>query len=120
MCAGADGRPRAWRSVRLARPHHAKPGFCVQPYFGDAWAALCIKYIVLKFIKLVPKSWSGGCRIRYLNRPFGRVDRPKLKRKMLAACKEHGVTFLKKGVESVTHAGGSSTVKMADGSTLQV
>lgn len=67
------------------------------------------------------KVWldDGELGEQVLSRPFGRVDRPMLKRKLLGACLKHGVTFLAKGVEGVSHSEGSSTVRMTDGSTLQ-
>ncbi|MEW5318362.1 MAG: hypothetical protein WDW38_009587 [Sanguina aurantia] len=54
-----------------------------------------------------------------LDRPYGRVDRPLLKRKLLEKCVANGVTFLNAKVDSVSHADGSSTVKAADGRLLR-
>lgn len=56
---------------------------------------------------------------KYLKRPFGRVDRPMLKRKLLNRCKSNGVTFLKQKVDSVSHSNGSSTVRLSDGGQIQ-
>mmetsp|Transcript_12609 Transcript_12609/g.27244 ORF Transcript_12609/g.27244 Transcript_12609/m.27244 type:complete len:555 (+) Transcript_12609:195-1859(+) len=55
---------------------------------------------------------------KFLKRPYGRVDRPKLKRKLLQKCAANGVTFLDGKVDSVSHGSGSSTVKLTDGRTI--
>lgn len=41
---------------------------------------------------------------RYLSRPYGRVDRPKLKRRLLERCVAQGVTFHRGKVRSVRAA----------------
>lgn len=63
------------------------------------------------------KVWLDSEKLgeKFLNRAFGRVDRPKLKRKLLEKCAARGVNFLYGKVQGVSHAGGSSTVKLADG-----
>ncbi|GAX83195.1 hypothetical protein CEUSTIGMA_g10621.t1 [Chlamydomonas eustigma] len=63
------------------------------------------------------KVWldNHGLGEQFLNRPFGRVNRPKLKRKLLSKCKENGVTFLYGKVDKASHANGSSTVSLLDG-----
>ncbi len=38
------------------------------------------------------EAWSDLLR-RFLNRPYGRVDRPKLKRMLLQQCIDSGVVF---------------------------
>lgn len=56
---------------------------------------------------------------KFLRRPFGRVDRPRLKRKLLQKCASTGVTFLDGKVSSCSHADGSSTVALADGRSVR-
>ncbi|KAG2430978.1 hypothetical protein HYH02_013511 [Chlamydomonas schloesseri] len=56
---------------------------------------------------------------KFLNRPFGRVDRPKMKRILLERCVASGVTFLNAKVSGVTHGGGSSAVQLADGREIR-
>lgn len=55
---------------------------------------------------------------RFLYRPYARVDRTKLKRKLLDRCIAQGVCFHLAPVESVTHAGGRSAVLATDGTAL--
>eukprot|EP00775_Hariotina_reticulata_P007052 gene7052-7266_t len=47
-------------------------------------------------------------------KPYGRVDRPKLKRTLLERCVAAGVTFISGKVDSVSHSKSSSTVKLQD------
>lgn len=54
-----------------------------------------------------------------LDRPYGRVDRPRLKRKLLERCVAAGVTFVIDKVEGAQHGEGSSTVSTAGGVQLQ-
>lgn len=61
---------------------------------------------------------SGTEHERYLYRPYGRVDRTKLKTKLLQRCVEHGVTFHESKAASVQHADGSSTLMCSDGTQL--
>lgn len=63
------------------------------------------------------KIWLDSEKLgaKFLKRAFGRVDRPKLKRKLLEKCATHGVGFLNGKVQGVTHEGGASTVKLSDG-----
>lgn len=56
---------------------------------------------------------------KFLSRPYGRVDRPKLKRKLLERCVANGVTFLYSKVESTTHGGGSSAVQLDGGREIR-
>lgn len=67
------------------------------------------------------KVWlsSGPQGEKFLSRPYGRVDRPKLKRKLLEKCIATGVTFLNAKVDGVTHADGSSTLSTVDGRKIQ-
>ncbi|WIA14534.1 hypothetical protein OEZ85_003051 [Tetradesmus obliquus] len=51
---------------------------------------------------------------KFLQRPYGRVDRPKLKRTLLERCVAAGVTFMPGKVDSVSHGSGVSTVKLQD------
>lgn len=53
-----------------------------------------------------------------LDRPYGRVDRPKLKKKLLGRCLEQGVTFFEQRVDSVTHGDGMSRVRCGDGTEI--
>lgn len=48
---------------------------------------------------------------RYLSRPYGRVDRPKLKRRLLERCIASGVLFHQSKAQGVSHGGGRSTVQ---------
>ncbi|KAI3438710.1 hypothetical protein D9Q98_001130 [Chlorella vulgaris] len=53
---------------------------------------------------------------RYLSRPYGRVDRPKLKRRLLERCiASKGVSFYCSKAQDVTHADGRSTVRLDGG-----
>lgn len=61
---------------------------------------------------------SGKENERYLYRPYGRVDRTKLKSKLLQRCVQHGVTFHETKAAKVEHAEGSSTLTCSDGSQL--
>ena len=51
---------------------------------------------------------------RSLNRPYARVDRPKLKRRLLDRCLSQGVKFHRARVDSVSHGGGQSTLKCGE------
>lgn len=55
---------------------------------------------------------------KFLARPYGRVDRPKLKRKLLERCVAAGVKFVTDKVDGVEHAGGRSTVSTASGKAV--
>ena len=57
-------------------------------------------------------------KFRFLYRPYARVDRTKLKRKLLDRCVSQGVRFHLAPVDSVTHAGGRSAVLASDGTAL--
>ncbi|EFJ41647.1 hypothetical protein VOLCADRAFT_107605 [Volvox carteri f. nagariensis] len=56
---------------------------------------------------------------KFLNRPFARVDRPKLKRMLLERCNAAGVTFLYGKVSGCCHGEGSSEVQLADGRKIR-
>eukprot|EP00898_Chlorokybus_atmophyticus_P008232 jgi/Chlat1/840/Chrsp104S01287 len=56
---------------------------------------------------------------RELRRPYGRVDRPKLKQQLLQRCIENGVLFFKAKVDSVAHSEGSSDITCSDGTVLR-
>nr|ANY98896.1 chloroplast lycopene beta-cyclase [Dunaliella salina]QIW94443.1 carotene synthesis related protein [Dunaliella salina] len=56
---------------------------------------------------------------RYLKRAYGRMDRPMLKKLLLQKCTSNGVTFLTSKVAGVSHGGGTSTVTLSDGRTMQ-
>ncbi|GFR49762.1 hypothetical protein Agub_g11924 [Astrephomene gubernaculifera] len=56
---------------------------------------------------------------KFLNRPFARVDRPKLKRVLLERCAAAGVTFLPGSVSGCSHGGGASQVELADGRKIR-
>ncbi|KAK9828833.1 hypothetical protein WJX72_002308 [[Myrmecia] bisecta] len=58
---------------------------------------------------------SGPQNEKALSRPYGRVDRPKLKRKLLEGCVKQGVLFHQSTVESVKHTDGLSTIVTKDG-----
>uniref|UniRef100_A0A7S0RHM7 lycopene beta-cyclase n=1 Tax=Chlamydomonas leiostraca TaxID=1034604 RepID=A0A7S0RHM7_9CHLO len=66
------------------------------------------------------KVWlhSGPDGERFLKRPFGRVDRPALKKKLLSQCAKAGVKFISTNVDGVSHANGCSTVRCKDGRTV--
>lgn len=55
---------------------------------------------------------------RSLSRPYARVDRPRLKRKMLSECVRHGVQFHSVKAEDATHGDGRSTLRCSDGSQV--
>lgn len=57
--------------------------------------------------------------MRVLRRPYARVDRPKLKRRMLEKCISAGVRFHESKVEGATHGDGISTLKCSDTLTLR-
>nr|WJE87832.1 lycopene beta-cyclase [Chlorella sorokiniana] len=52
---------------------------------------------------------------RYLARPYGRVDRPKLKRRLLERCVASGVAFYRGKAKDVSHGDGRSTVALEGG-----
>ncbi|KAK9805848.1 hypothetical protein WJX73_007733 [Symbiochloris irregularis] len=54
-----------------------------------------------------------------LHRPYGRVDRPKLKRKLLERCIRNGVKFHKGLVDSVEHRDTFSCMRCQDGTQLE-
>ncbi|GLC47197.1 hypothetical protein PLESTB_001621900 [Pleodorina starrii] len=56
---------------------------------------------------------------KFLDRPFGRVDRPRMKRLLLERCNEAGVTFLPAKVAGCTHGEGSSEVQLTDGRKIR-
>eukprot|EP00899_Mesostigma_viride_P022213 jgi/Mesvir1/3176/Mv16334-RA.1 len=55
---------------------------------------------------------------RRLSRPYARVDRFKLKRKILRQCCEHGVMFLEDKVVNVEHLASESRVTCSDGTQI--
>ena len=62
---------------------------------------------------------SGVKGERSLNRPYARVDRPKLKRRLLQQCIDSGVKFHRSKVEGVKHADGKSYL-LCDGGDLKL
>lgn len=52
---------------------------------------------------------------RYLARPYGRVDRPKLKRRLLERSIAGGVRFYEAKAQRVRHGGGRSTLELDGG-----
>ncbi|GBF96585.1 lycopene beta cyclase, partial [Raphidocelis subcapitata] len=66
------------------------------------------------------KVWLDNDNLgeKFLARPYGRVDRPRLKRKLLERCVAAGVRFVKDKVDSVSHAAGRSTVTTAGGGAV--
>lgn len=56
---------------------------------------------------------------RTLDRPYARVDRPKLKRKILERCIKAGVKFHQAKVEDVSHADGKSKIICSDNIDLE-
>jgi len=61
----------------------------------------------------------GEEHTKYLERPYARLDRPKLKRKLLQACVKHGVTFLRTKGTDVDHSSETSLLSCGDGSTIR-
>lgn len=55
---------------------------------------------------------------KFLTRPYGRVDRAKLKRMLLQRCIDAGVSFYEGRVNSVTHSDGASSISCADGTAI--
>ncbi|GIL80240.1 hypothetical protein Vretimale_17433 [Volvox reticuliferus] len=56
---------------------------------------------------------------KFLDRPFARVDRPKMKRVLLERCAVAGVTFLHGKVAGCSHGEGSSEVQLTDGRKIR-
>jgi flavin-dependent dehydrogenase len=67
----------------------------------------CLEVVWPKARVMLDSTAAGDKR---LSRPYGRVDRPRLKRRLLERCAASGVTFFRAAVESVAHADGRSTV----------
>ncbi|KAG2488086.1 hypothetical protein HYH03_013389 [Edaphochlamys debaryana] len=67
------------------------------------------------------KVWlhNGPDGEKFLNRPFGRVDRPRMKRLLLERCAAAGVTFLNEKVAGCSHGEGSSTVALGSGTKIR-
>lgn len=63
---------------------------------------------------------SDNLGAKFLDRPYGRVDRPKLKRTLLERCVAQGVTFITGKVDSVQHGDGSSTVTVEGPESVQI
>eukprot|EP00899_Mesostigma_viride_P022219 jgi/Mesvir1/3181/Mv16339-RA.1 len=55
---------------------------------------------------------------RFLNRPYGRVDRLKLKRTLLNRAVQHGVRFLRSTVTDIQHSPFQSQLVCADGTKV--
>ncbi|GBG71583.1 hypothetical protein CBR_g8999 [Chara braunii] len=58
---------------------------------------------------------DGPNHVKNLSRPYGRVNRVRLKSKMMEKCIQNGVTFYKDKVESVEHDDEGSTVVCRNG-----
>ena len=58
---------------------------------------------------------AGETGKRLLRRPYARVDRPKLKRRLLERCIASGVKFHLSKVENVDHGSGKSTLRCEGG-----
>jgi hypothetical protein len=124
--AASSGRgPRACGAPLLPRPPHARAN-------GARWAAAAAAGEWDASPPLQPPrcprahpralpspSPPPPPRRRFLARPYGRVDRPRLKRKLLERCVAAGVRFLTDKVDSVSHAGGRSTVTTASGAAVR-
>ena len=54
---------------------------------------------------------------RELRRPYGRVDRRKLKRRLLTRCIDNGVAFVEAKAEGVEHGASHSTLSLSQGSS---
>jgi len=61
---------------------------------------------------------SGASDEKFLKRPYGRVDRAKLKRTLLQRCINGGVSFHLDRVSGTTHSGPDSRLECADGTVL--
>jgi hypothetical protein len=58
-----------------------------------------------------PPSLGDGSMPRFLRRPYGRVDRDKLKRTLLQRCIDSGVLFHLDRVSGATHSGPTSKLQ---------
>ncbi|GAQ85842.1 lycopene beta cyclase [Klebsormidium nitens] len=67
-----------------------------------------------------PKArvWLDGSDKRSLDRPYGRVNRNRLKTKLLEGCAANGVTFYEAKVEGVVHDDAISTITCSNGTVL--
>jgi len=61
---------------------------------------------------------TGSEYTRQLNRPYGRVDRKKLKTKLMQECIDNGVQFLEAKVNGVEHRQGASYLNIEGQETL--
>lgn len=75
----------------------------------------CFDIVWDKAVVHLDSSQSGE---RSLFRPYARVDRPKLKRKLLEKCIAAGVKFHSAKVTGVAHGQGSSTLQCSDSVTI--
>lgn len=74
----------------------------------------CLDYIWSKAVVYLDDD-----RQKFLDRPYGRVSRRQLKRKLATQCIENGVTFHAAKVDSVDHTSDSSTIKCSDGTEIR-
>jgi len=62
---------------------------------------------------------SSGDEKIVLNRPYGRIDRKKIKEHFLSRCSKYGVRMEKVAVKSLLHEKSMTSVKLDDGSELK-
>eukprot|EP00191_Tetraselmis_sp_GSL018_P008538 CAMPEP_0177594828 /NCGR_PEP_ID=MMETSP0419_2-20121207/9998_1 /TAXON_ID=582737 /ORGANISM="Tetraselmis sp., Strain GSL018" /LENGTH=491 /DNA_ID=CAMNT_0019086181 /DNA_START=226 /DNA_END=1701 /DNA_ORIENTATION=+ len=62
---------------------------------------------------------DGDEYTRHLTRPYARVDRPRLKRKLLRQCVDNGVAFLRAKATAVDHGSEVSVLRCSDGAELR-
>ncbi|PSC67972.1 Lycopene beta chloroplastic [Micractinium conductrix] len=114
--AVADRVAAAGFQVLIVDPNPRAPWINNFGVWIDEFAAMgledCLDYTWDKALVHLDSSAEGA---RYLSRPYGRVDRPKLKRRLLERCIASGVMFHQAKAQDVKHGGGRSEVQCDGG-----
>lgn len=82
--------------------------------FKDMGLADCLDYTWSKAVVYLDDD-----KTKYLDRPYGRVNRVRLKTKMMKKCVDHGVMFYQSKVDKVVHDEHRSLVTCSDGTCIE-
>jgi lycopene beta-cyclase len=117
--AVADRVSSAGFKVLIIDPNPTSPWINNYGVWCDEFEALglddCYDIVWQKAVVYLDSTEKGK---RELRRPYARVDRPKLKRKLLEQCISRNVTFHKAKVDDVVHKQGRSIITCSDGTVI--
>nr|BAD02729.1 putative lycopene beta cyclase [Cryptomeria japonica]BAD02732.1 putative lycopene beta cyclase [Cryptomeria japonica]BAD02736.1 putative lycopene beta cyclase [Cryptomeria japonica]BAD02737.1 putative lycopene beta cyclase [Cryptomeria japonica]BAD02759.1 putative lycopene beta cyclase [Cryptomeria japonica] len=98
---------------------------CPESIWPNNYGVWVDEFEAMDLLDCLDTTWSGAVVYvddktkKFLDRPYGRVNRRQLKSKMMRKCIANGVQFHRAKVKQVVHEGSKSMVLCTDGVALQ-